>query len=322
MRIERITAVIPCYNASKYINQCLWSVRTQTRCVDEIFVVDDCSTDESKRIIAGHPAVRLLTTQKNSGHATARNLGIREASGEVIAWLDADDFWEANHVETVVGLLEKHPDAAVAFSGVRLFPSMTNVWNTFPCEDNVGWILSYAMERTVVPAMSAVTRTEAIRAVGGYDESVRIAPDFDLWLRMSLIYKFVSTARVTSNYRCHGDQISLTKRQEQIASAIRSRFKVYKALLDAKQHEKARDLANVSLKEWTGQIWNAWETDDRQALRLFLSLSACVPGSEAVFRKYRRRLLIPAAMTPTLKWVLGLCQMRRSKLPLTATGRR
>jgi glycosyltransferase involved in cell wall biosynthesis len=309
----RITAVIPCYNATDYIDECLRSVNKQTRRVDEILVVDDCSTDDTRKIVGDHSGVRLLTTKRNSGHATARNIGIAEATGEVIAWLDADDYWDASHIEVVVGLLEKHPGAAVAFSGVRCFGTVNNIWNKFPCEDYSRCIFTHAMKNTVVPAMSVVTRTDAIRAIGGYDESIRIAPDFDLWLRMSLHYKFVSTYRVTSNYRWHNGQISGSKQNEQIASMIRSRFKVFTALIESEQHEKACDLAIASRNAWTMQLWKAWEQNDKQALKFFLSLSECVPSNEAVFKKFKRRLLIPAAMAPCVQWFAGLVSKRRNK---------
>jgi glycosyltransferase involved in cell wall biosynthesis len=111
-----ITALVPCFNAERYLDEAIASIRAQTRPVDQIIVVDDCSTDAS-RIVAKRHGVVLVQTPVNSGHATARNLGIAAADGDVIAWLDADDYWAPNHVETVVGLLERFPQAAVAFSG-------------------------------------------------------------------------------------------------------------------------------------------------------------------------------------------------------------
>src|SRR4051794_6385105 len=115
-----ITAIIPCYNAEPFLAEAIESVLCQTRPVGEIIVVDDCSTDESVRV-ASRYGVKLLRTGCNSGHATARNLGIAAAQGELIAWLDADDRWEPHHCETVCGLLDRFPEAAVAYSAVQCF---------------------------------------------------------------------------------------------------------------------------------------------------------------------------------------------------------
>src|SRR5690606_20310781 len=105
--------------------------------------------------------------------------------------LDADDYWEPNHCEVVCGLLDRFPEAAVAYSRVRFFGALNGVWNApvFPHPSDAFWD---CVPCTIVPAMSAVTRRDPLLAIGGFDAGFRVAPDFDLWLRLSRVVKFVS----------------------------------------------------------------------------------------------------------------------------------
>jgi glycosyltransferase involved in cell wall biosynthesis len=80
--------------------------------------VDDCSTDRTAAIAHGY-GVNVIRTPTNQGPAAARNAGLRATSADVVAWLDSDDYWEPEHLEIVVGLLDRYGEAAVAFSLVR-----------------------------------------------------------------------------------------------------------------------------------------------------------------------------------------------------------
>jgi len=193
-----ITVIIPSFNSEQFITRTIESVLTQTRAADEVLVVDDCSTDKSLDIAKRYP-VRTLHTVTNSGHATARNLGLRSAHGDLIAWLDADDYWEPEHLETVTALLEVHPQAAVAFSAVQKFGEQVGVLGNFPCSGLPRRVFWESLRGCIVPHMSAVVRKNALSEVGGYDESFKVAPDFDLWLRLSRVYEFVSTEKITAS---------------------------------------------------------------------------------------------------------------------------
>jgi glycosyltransferase involved in cell wall biosynthesis len=202
-----VSVVIPCYNAEKYIAEAIASALGQTRPPDEVIVVDDDSTDSSVEVIRRFP-VTLLRTGRNSGHAAARNVGIRAARGEAIAWLDADDRWDPVHLETVAGLLDANLGAAVAFSGVRFIGSREGSW---VCRQSPGIVRDAFLEclrGTIVPAMSAVTRTQPVRSAGGFDESIRISPDYEFWLRLSRSHGVISIPETTAEYRWHPEQIS------------------------------------------------------------------------------------------------------------------
>ena len=106
----KISVVIPLYNKRTSVIRALNSVLSQTIQPEEIIVVNDGSTDGSEQLVneLNHPLVRLIN-QPNAGVSAARNRGIKEAKGDWIAFLDADDEWMPEYLETIKSLSEKYP---------------------------------------------------------------------------------------------------------------------------------------------------------------------------------------------------------------------
>ena len=105
----RLSVVIPCYNAARFLEETLRSVLAQTYAAHEVIVVDDGSTDESARIAANFgPPVRVLR-QTNQGESTVRNRGMAEARGDWVGLLDADDTWEPDKLHCQVDVLRDQP---------------------------------------------------------------------------------------------------------------------------------------------------------------------------------------------------------------------
>jgi glycosyltransferase involved in cell wall biosynthesis len=292
-----ISVVIPCFNAQEYLEQTIKSVLSQTRPADELIVVDDCSTDDSVRIAERYKAV-TLSTAVNSGHATARNLGVARAQGDIIAWVDADDYWEPNHLQVVCGLLDRFPEAAIAFSRVRMLGAREGIYGRSPCDERPGRLFRESFERTVVPAMSAVTRKNALLRVGGYSETIRYAPDFDLWLRMSRVFLFVSSPLVTSNYRWHESQISATHAHNQWRSMYASRIAMIERLRADGEAEVAGELESQLMQLWEDDLSRSWHRRQMDDLRLYASLSPLLPRQTPATRRYCRFAELP-------RWLMG-----------------
>lgn len=111
-----VTAVIPAYNAERFIVKAVDSVLAQKNATVEIIVVDDCSTDKTSEVLAPYVAsgqVKLIRHAVNKGLTGTRNTAIRHGTGKYIAFLDADDQWLPHHVSTAVQLLESHADVDV-----------------------------------------------------------------------------------------------------------------------------------------------------------------------------------------------------------------
>jgi glycosyltransferase involved in cell wall biosynthesis len=111
-----VTAVIPAYNAERFVTKAVDSVLAQEDAAIEIIVVDDCSTDGTSKVLAPYVEsgrVRLIRHELNKGLTGTRNTAIRHGTGKYIAFLDADDQWLPHHVSTAVQLLEQHEDVDV-----------------------------------------------------------------------------------------------------------------------------------------------------------------------------------------------------------------
>jgi GT2 family glycosyltransferase len=299
-----VSAVIPCYNAAAWLRTAIESVLTQSRPVAEVIVVDDCSTDASCSIASEYP-IRLLKTGANRGHASARNLALQAASHDLVAWLDADDYWDRHHCAVVVSLLDEHSDAAVAFSAMRLVEGRTGVWKMPTACVGPTCVVWECFNATIVPASSAITRRQAVLDVGGFREELRIAPDFDLWLRMALRYPFVWTQQATSNYRWHEQQISRDP-LAQLRSTYRSRVLIMQNAKEAGDVELADLMRNRTRDLVDRDLVAAWWRADIQCVRLLLGVAMAEGLDTPASRRLRRFSKIPARWVKTWRTAQSL----------------
>lgn len=189
----RISVVIPCFNASRWIATALRSVAAQTEAPCEIIVVDDGSEDDSIDQIRGCGVpVELLRTPRANG-AGARNAGIAAATGEWIALLDADDVWYPAHLERARQLLERSADVAAMASHDwidlegRVIPLPEAFRARFDAPATglpAARFLQLMREPFHFGHSTVLYRLERLREVGGFDVRQRRRHDLDLWLRV------------------------------------------------------------------------------------------------------------------------------------------
>lgn len=296
-----VSAVIPSYNSAPYLAQAIGSVRDQRRPVDEIIVVDDCSSDESARLAASL-GVTCLSTGTNGGPSRARNVGIEAARGDVIAFLDADDWWDPGHTEAVIGLLDRFPQAGVAFSRIRRCGAWTGESDRFIAPDRPTDVFWIQLRDNIVPQMAVAVRRDALLAAGGYDETMRYAEDYDLWLRLARRHvPFVCTHEVTANYRGHDTQAT-DQPLELIRGAYEARQHTYRWVL-AEDPETAERVAGELRRVWERLLRQAWRSRDPAFYAVAIDLGDLVPGGAGIQRRWRRaRLLWPAWLAATRLW--------------------
>lgn len=194
-----LSVVIPLYNKAPYITRALDSVVTQTFADFEVIVVDDGSTDEGSQIVDAYNDVRVrLVRQSNWGPGAARNRGIVEARGELIAFLDADDEWLPEYLTEGVALLNKAgSEVASVTCGYIAEPtgnSQTPLWKRRGLSEGI-----YRLNSTTSPALTVymlaymspcttITRAAILRKWGGfYDrDKCAYAEDAFLWLKVLL----------------------------------------------------------------------------------------------------------------------------------------
>jgi glycosyltransferase involved in cell wall biosynthesis len=257
------------------LGEAIASVKAQTRAVDEIIVVDDASTDGSYEIAQKHDVIVLRNSQ-NSGEGFSRNVGLRHATGDLIAWLDADDLWSPHHIRTLTALLDRFPEAAAAFAAVQRFGSRNELIRGYipPGEpSNVFWL---AFQDWVHTTIGSMTRRSALLSIGGFDEHERYSVDFDLWLRLSRVHLFVSTYEVTSHWRWHGGQQS-TQQAEQIAALYRFRRRYWERERATGNSTFAAEIEIRMADLWREEMRAAWDRGDVSRLRHLYSLLPLLP---------------------------------------------
>ena len=128
--MPKISIITPAYNCEKYLEQSVDSVLSQTWQDWELLIIDDCSKDNTyalmQKLAKKDERIRILQNPQNSGAAATRNNGVRQASGEWIAFIDSDDLWEPDKLEKQMALLLKIPEAALVFTGSAFIDAQGN----------------------------------------------------------------------------------------------------------------------------------------------------------------------------------------------------
>lgn len=212
----RVSVVLPAYNVRDHIGEAIQSVYAQDFKGLEIIVVDDGSKDGTADFVEGeYPDVRVFR-KPNGGAATARNMGMREARGEYIAFLDADDVWLPGKLRAQIDYMDKHPSVGLVCSGFSFWTAGENGHFPDPLTvhkavvdsevepDHAGWGYHKLLLSNYVWTSTVVLRRSLIGTVGYYDEGLRLGQDYDYWLRASRESEIHRLGAVMALYRRHG----------------------------------------------------------------------------------------------------------------------
>lgn len=205
--VPAVSVVIPLYNKGPYIARALTSVLTQTFQDFEVIVVDDGSTDDGAEVVRGFddPRIRLIQ-QENQGVSAARNKGVEESKAEFIAFLDADDYWTPTHLETLVRLIRRYPDAGIfstAYNFVK--PNGRLVWPKYrgippsPWEGKIPSYFKFAALTDLALSTSSLAIPKVIFwEMGGFQIGLNTYEDSELWAKIALKYPVIFSWQVGS----------------------------------------------------------------------------------------------------------------------------
>lgn len=205
-----VSVVIPAFNASRYIGETVATVLAQTVAALEVIVVDDGSADSTAAIVRAitDDRVRLLS-RSNGGVSAARNAGIREARAQrFVAFLDADDCWDAEKLERQIAFLDQHPSCVATGCLMRYVSSSGRVLG------RSGHVVTPADRRAMAqaelfpfPISSFLVRRDVLETVGGFDESLGRpsggAEDLDLLARLAQAGEVACVPSILGSYRIH-----------------------------------------------------------------------------------------------------------------------
>lgn len=209
--------IIPLFNKENHIENTLKSVLKQTYANYEIILVNDGSIDGSESKVLNFKDSRIqLYNQKNQGAAMARNLGIEKAKYDYIAFLDADDLWMENHLETLSALIQDFPNAGIYASRYQLIFKEGKI--SIPkfygiSDDFYGIVPDYfdaSLNYAVATSSSIVVPKYIFEKIGNFKTKISSGQDVDMWIRIASKYPVAISAKITASY-LHYIENSLSK---------------------------------------------------------------------------------------------------------------
>lgn len=204
-----VSVVIPAYNHARFLAASVASAIGQTYRPLEVVVVDNGSTDETPTLALG-PQVKVVRLDENRGPSAARNVGVEAAKGEVIAFLDGDDLMAPDCVEARTRLLLSQDSAGMVLGSLRIVDESGVLVRVDPIATPPRTETTYeqALREMSCPTCGLVVRKAAFAAIGGFDESLWVAEDTDLLIRMASKFKCLLDNEARADYRQVGGSIS------------------------------------------------------------------------------------------------------------------
>ncbi|MES2072222.1 MAG: glycosyltransferase family A protein [Pseudomonadota bacterium] len=215
--IYEISVIIPAYNAAQTILRAIESVRIQDMDSIEIIVVDDGSSDGTFEFVSGlvrpGESFHVLKMPENKGVSAARNMGIRHAKGKFLAFLDADDIWLPGKLKQQIAAITQDPRITLVSCNSKLISESGEHLkeghiNRPPVEGEEAWktLLIY----NFLPTPTVMTYRHLVTEIGGFDETLAVGEDLDLWIRLAMLGKVRVLKDILINYYDSAD--SLMKR--------------------------------------------------------------------------------------------------------------
>lgn len=203
-----VSVVIPCYEQGHFLADAIESALAQDHPTHEIIVVNDGSKDNTEAVAAGFPTVRHIR-QTNSGVSAARNRGMRESTGELLTFLDADDRLLPNALETAARFLGGRPDLAFTWGFNRPISSEGETIGPISNPITGPSTFERLLERNIVgPPVGVVFRRAPLEEHGGFAADLRWVEDYDMYMRLAKGHPFESHGKVVAEYRYHESKVS------------------------------------------------------------------------------------------------------------------
>ena len=188
--MPRVSIIIPTYNCGDYLGRAIDSVCAQTYKDYEILLVDDGSTDDTKDVVMQYGRKVAYLYQQNRGVSAARNHAISKASGELLAYLDADDMWYPEKLERQVAFLDTHQECGLVHSEISVINDQDEVLHARFNQETKrpvpqGYCIPALLRRSHIQTLTVVERQKCFDSVGGFDERLPIVQDYLHWIMIA-----------------------------------------------------------------------------------------------------------------------------------------
>ncbi len=322
----KVTVLLAVRDGEPYIGEAVQSVLDQTFTDFELLLVDDASTDGTVAVVErlGDERIRILRNERNLGQVPSLNRGLREARGEYVARLDADDACLPTRLARQVEILDSEPRVGLVGTWMDAVDDRGRLLGRLQktLDDYVDFVYHTLIMRVYVSHPSAMYRREPVVRLGGYDESTGPAEDKDLWRKLALERfeaRIVPEALV--RYRLHDLQLSHVRAdyQQQVDAASQDRF----------LRELAPDANAPAVRTLLAGWPEAWDYDAQTSLRgvelVLAGARARLELSDAEARRLdgrvAHRLLDVAASKPWNPSARSVAGYALARLPSSARRR-
>lgn len=257
-----VSVIVPTYNRPDTLGESLESITRQTYSNLEILVINDGGQDVEEVISRFNAAgnVRYIRHSTNRGPAAAKNSGIRAAGGKYIAYLDDDDIYYPDHVETLVDLLEKSHHLVAYTDAYRVILGLEHGAYAIEKKD-VPYSFDFDRDRMLIynyiPTLCIMHATSCLEKTGLFDESLTAHEDWDLWLRMSRAFEFGHIHERTCEFRMRMNAASITRdsRREFLRTLMLIHGR-YKAHAEGKPHVLKEQRKTVKKQRLLLKLWD------------------------------------------------------------------
>jgi len=255
-----VSVIMAAYNAEKFIGEAIESLQAQTYENWELLCVDDVSEDDTTVVVAGYAEadarIKLIRNETNLGPAGARNVALDHATGEFIAVLDADDVSLPDRFERSLQLLRERPEAGLVGSGAYVVDERGASRGTIfgGALDEPGIRGKLLQQGCQLCHSSVMGRRALVARVGGYDERLPVAHDYDLYLRLLAVTDCVRIAPPMVKWRKHMTQVSVKSRIRQAYYADFARRRAV-AAAGGEPFDEDAELARVGRRVMRSVHW-------------------------------------------------------------------
>ena len=249
---KMVSVILPTFNRCGVLERAVDSVLGQTYPHFELWVVDDGSTDATPALLAAYGNRIHTVRQANRGVSAARNRGIRCAAGDLIAFLDSDDYWLPQKLEHQVALFRADEEVRICQTeevwirhGVRVNPKKRH-------KKYAGMIFEHTLPLCLISPSAVMMRKSLLDEVGLFDESLPACEDYDLWLRITWKYPLhlIDTPLIVKTGG-HADQLSRLPRLDRYR--IQALAKILgRGCLSAAQQKAALDVLTRKCEIYAG----------------------------------------------------------------------
>ena len=208
IKLPVVSVIVPTYKGTEFLREAIDSILAQTYPAVEPVIINDGSPDNTAEVLAEYGDRIVAITQQNAGTASARNRGLKEITGDYVAFLDHDDLWHPDKLEKQMALFNQFPEAGMVYCGRQFFDHYTRkITSEHPAEAELNVHQLLSMQAIALQAV--VIKKSIIDELGGFDTGISGADDWELTIRIAAKYRVLGVPECLVDIRGHEGQQSI-----------------------------------------------------------------------------------------------------------------